>query len=115
MDILHRGTASTVVEIRERMEKAPTPNAVRTMLQILEEKGLVKRSKRGGRVFRYSPADSRKRAGLTALGHVLQTFYEGSIADALAAHLSKGKRDLSPEDAARLQELIDQATNTPKK
>ena len=84
-------------------------NAVRTLLQILEEKGHVKRRPGKGREFIFSPTVKRSRAGIRALEHVLETFYEGSIEKALTAHLVRRKEALTPEDYERMRQLIDEA------
>ena len=106
MDILYSLGKATTEEIRERMEDAPTGNAVRTLLQILEEKGHLRRTK-DGKEYTYEPTQSRARAGLKAFQHVLETFYEGSIEKALTAHLTRNQEDLTPEDFERLKQLIE--------
>ena len=108
MDILYTLGTATTEEIRERMDDAPTSNAVRTLLQILEEKGHLRRIK-DGREYTYEPTQSRARAGLKAFQHVLETFYEGSIEKALTAHLARKQEELTPEDVERLKELIEAA------
>ncbi|MCI0533934.1 MAG: BlaI/MecI/CopY family transcriptional regulator, partial [Verrucomicrobiales bacterium] len=60
MDILYSLGKATTEEIRERMEDAPTSNAVRTLLQILEEKGHLRRIK-DGKEYTYEPTQSRAR------------------------------------------------------
>ena len=108
MSVLFASTAATVAEVREAMEDPPGMNSVRTFLQILEEKGHVTR-KKSGRQFVYSPKQSRGRAGLKALGHVLDTFYGGAIDKAVAAHFTKARGKLDATEIERLQALIDEA------
>jgi hypothetical protein len=43
---------------------------------------------------------------LKALQHVLETFYEGSIESALAAHLTRNKNGLQDDELRRLMRLI---------
>ena len=109
MDVLYAMQSATSAQIRERLPEAPSGNAVRTLLQILETKGHVKRRKQQGREYLFSPIVHKSRAGIRALEHVLETFYEGSIEKALTAHLAKKKEVLSAEDFERLQRLIDDA------
>ena len=59
--------------------------AVRRMMHILEEKGRLKR-REAGREAVYLPAESKAKAGITALRRVLDTFFGGAVDDALAAH-----------------------------
>ena len=107
MDILYAKGEASVLAIQSALPEAPTPMAVRRMLQILEEKGAVVRRK-AGREFIYRPKQARKRAGSKALKHVLETFFEGSLEQALAAHLSDGKGKISDDEIARLMDLIEQ-------
>jgi predicted transcriptional regulator len=108
MDVLYALGTATTEQIREGMDDPPSGNAVRTLLQILEEKGhLIRR--RIGKEYEYSPTQSRTRAGFAALQHVLATFYEGSIEKALTAHLARKKEKLSADDLERLKRLIDAA------
>ena len=107
MDILYAKGEASVLEIQSGLPEAPTPMAVRRMLQILEEKGAIARRKQG-RGFIYRPKQARKRAGSKALKHVLETFFEGSLEQALAAHLSEGKTKMSSAEVERLMDLIEQ-------
>ena len=114
-DILHAEEKASIARIRECMESPPTANAVRALLQILEDKGEVKRTPGSGREFLFSPKESRKKAGGGALQHVLETFFEGSIEQALATHFAKNRSRLTVEDFAKLEKLIDQSKpNTDK-
>jgi BlaI family transcriptional regulator, penicillinase repressor len=113
MDILYSLQKATTEEIRQGMEDPPTGNAVRTLLQILEEKGHLRR-KRLGREYLYEPTQPRSRAGFQALQHVLATFYEGSIEKALTAHLARKREHLTKEEHDRIRQLIDKARNQEK-
>ena len=108
MDILFTNGEATILEIQSGLPEAPTPMAVRRMLQILEEKGAIARRKEG-RGFIYRPKQARKRAGSKALKHVLETFFEGSMEQALATHLSDGTgKSMSADEVTRLMNLIEQ-------
>lgn len=104
MDILFAEGEATVKRIQAKLPDAPTEMAIRRLLQILEEKGLLRRRKEGRAVV-YSPKQSRERAGVSALKHVLETFFGGQVDQALAAHLSS-KEKISPAELKRLQKLI---------
>lgn len=106
MDAVFARKRATVHEIRADLPDPPTPMAVRRMLAILQEKGHLKREKRG-REFVYLPRQSKQAAGLQALRQVLATFFDGSVGAALATHLEKPGTDLSDEDLTRLTQLID--------
>ena len=107
MDILFAKCEATVRQIQAELDEPPTVMAVRRMLHILEEKGYLKRHQ-VGRAVVYSPLESRKSAGASALKHVVDTFFSGAIDEALAAHFAR-KEEVSPEQLARLHEMIAQA------
>lgn len=107
MDILFAKSEATVRQIHDSLEDPPTVMAIRRMLHILEEKGHLKRRQLGREVV-YSPLESRKSAGASALKHVIDTFFSGAIDEALAAHFAR-KEEISPEQLARLQAMIAQA------
>jgi predicted transcriptional regulator len=105
MDVVFARGRATVHEIRTALPAPPTPMAVRRMLAILQDKGHLKREKRG-REFVYLPRQSKQAAGLKALRQVLATFFGGSVGAALASHLEKPGTELSGDDLARLTKLI---------
>ncbi len=107
MDIIFARGEATVRQIQESLEDPPTVMAVRRMLHILEEKGFLSRHKDSREVV-YSPKESRKSAGASALKHVVDTFFSGAIDEALATHFARKER-VSPEQLARLQEMISKA------
>lgn len=108
MDILYGSREATVLEIQEKLPDPPTPMAIRRMLQILEEKSQVSRRK-VGREFVYLPRQARHRAGMKALSHVIETFFGGSMEDALAAQLGRADRPFSTEELGRMATLIEEA------
>src|SRR5262249_1127921 len=95
-------------QICEGLPKAPTTMAVRRMMHILEEKGHLNRREQGREVV-YSPREAKDKAGRNALQRVLETFFAGSLEEALAAHLLSGKNKVSAEEYDRLTKLIAQA------
>lgn len=108
MDILYSAQEATVLQIQKKLPNAPTPMAIRRMLQILEEKAQISRRKEG-REFVYMPKQTRNRAGNNALAHVIETFFSGSIEDALAAHLGQPKQNYSKDELKRMSALIEEA------
>jgi predicted transcriptional regulator len=105
MDILFSLGEATATDVVERIPDAPTRTSVRTLLRILEEKGHLKHKLRG-REFVYSPTRRRERAGKSAFHRVLETFFEGSLEKAVAAHLTAPGSDVDAEELKRLSELI---------
>jgi predicted transcriptional regulator len=107
MDALFARGEATVHQIAAALPDPPTPMAVRRMLHILEEKGHLRRSGHGREVV-YAPKEGRVKAGRSAFEKVLETFFGGSLEEALAAHLVSRKDEVSHEERARLVQLIEQ-------
>lgn len=106
LDILFEMGEATVNDIQARLPEAPTPMAIRRMLQILEEdKGLVKRRKEG-RSFIYMASLKRAKAGVRMLNHVVKTFFSGSFTNALAAHLAEQKTKLELGELDEMEQAI---------
>lgn len=108
MDILFAEGEASVNRIRDRLPDPPAHTAVRTMLRILDAKGLIKRRKQGLEYI-YSPRPQRSQAGRSAMHRVVQTFFEGSFERAVGAYLSDRGANLSEDEIQRLHRMIDQA------
>src|SRR5688500_18117864 len=93
MDILFRLGRATADEVMNAMPGDPSYSTVRTQLRVLEEKGHV-RHEEHGRKYVYTPAAPRSTVRKSALRHVVETFYDGSVEKVVAALLGG--------DAARL-------------
>jgi len=110
MDILYREATATAAEVHEQLPDPPSYSAVRATLRILEEKGQVRHEQDGPRyVFR--PAVARDKAKRTAIRHLVETFFDGSLELAVATLLDESASELSEDDFARLEKLIDEAKN----
>ena len=110
MDVVYARGEASATEVWQGLPDPPSRTAVRTLLRILEEKGHVRHTKRG-REFLYRPTRPRRRAGRSALQGVLETFFDGSLEKAVAAHLSDPGAEISPEELKRLAQLIREARN----
>jgi predicted transcriptional regulator len=108
MDILYRLGEATVAEVIEQLAEPPSYSAVRSTLRILEEKGHVEHRVDGPR-YVYVPAVGRERARRAALDHVVDTFFEGSAEQALAALLRRSDLELSEAQIERLARAIRRA------
>ena len=108
MDIVYAHGEASVNQVWEELPTPPSRTATRTLVRILEDKGHL-RHRKEGREFIYRPTQPRQRAGLTALNRVLETFYNGSLEEAVAARLFEGPAQLSDEQLRRLDNLIKQA------
>jgi len=108
LDVLFRRKEATASEIQAEIPDAPGYSAVRALLRILEEKGHVRHREDGPR-YVYLPVVEAEAARRSALRHVLDTFFEGSAAGAMAALLGEDGGKLSPEELARMEALIAKA------
>ena len=105
MDVIFARGEATAADVHAALPEPPSYSAVRAMLRILEDKGAIKHREDGPRYI-YLPTESREKASRSALKRVVQTFFDGSLADAVAA-LVDAKVD--PAELARIEEIIRQA------
>lgn len=108
MNVIYEQGKATAIEVHASLPDAPSPTAVRTTLGILVRKGWLKHSKEG-RQFVYRPARSGSREARKAFQSLLTTFFDGSIEEAVAAHLANPRATVSDEELARLEDLIREA------
>jgi predicted transcriptional regulator len=108
MDAVFALGEATVKQVVESIPSPPTPMAVRRMMHILEEKGHLRRRESGREVV-YLPRQTKGKAGRLAFEQVLETFFGGSLEEALAAHLHSRKDQVSDDERQRLIALIEQA------
>ena len=106
MEILHRRRRATVDEIRTELPDAPGPSAVRKLLDIMLDRGLLAREYDGPR-FVYFPAVKPEAAGRSALKQLVRTFFNDSPGSAVAALLES--TPLSPAEYRHLSDLLKRA------
>jgi BlaI family transcriptional regulator, penicillinase repressor len=87
MDLLFRLGRATTAEVREGLTDAPSYSGVRALLRILERKGHV-RHEVEGRAYVFIPVIRRDAARQAAITHLLETFFDGSVDQAVAALLA---------------------------
>jgi predicted transcriptional regulator len=108
MDALHQRGRASAAELQAAMPEAPSYSTVRALLRILEEKGHIKHLRDGAR-YMYQPRGSRETARRSALKRVVATFFQGSVAQAVAALLESADTRLSDAELHELQQTIEQA------
>jgi len=104
---------ASVSEILAKLPDPPSYSAVRTMVRLLESKGLLKHRPNGTR-YVYRAAHSRDAAMRQAVRHLMQTFFAGSATDTVAAILHPSVAKLTDDDIQRLEGLIQEARNKGK-
>jgi predicted transcriptional regulator len=108
MAALYKLGKASAAQIHAEIPDPPSLTAVRTLLTILENKGHLKHSSDGTR-YLYEPKVARGEMGRRAITGLLQTFYDNSVSDAVAAMLSRDDARLSREELDRLARLIAKA------
>jgi BlaI family transcriptional regulator, penicillinase repressor len=108
MDILYRRGRATAAEVMEELPGSPSYSTVRTQLRVLETKGHVRHDEEGLR-YVYIPALPRHAARKSAVRHLIETFFEGSTAKAVAALLGGDASRLTDEELERIATLIERA------
>ena len=108
MDALYRLGRATAAEIVQEMPGAPGNSTVRTQLRVLETKGHVRHEEHGLR-YVYVPTVPRHSARRSALRHLVDTFFDGSSAKAVAALLGGEASKVSDDDLDRIAEIVEGA------
>lgn len=106
MSVLWAAGSGTVSEVREALDQRLGYTSVLKMLQILEEKGMV-RHEQEGRAYRYFPLVEQGEAGGRALGRIVDKIFQGSAELALARLVSG--RTLDADEVERMKALLDEA------
>lgn len=106
MDILHELQQGTAAQIQKRMDAPPSNGAIRSVLRILVQKGHLRVEQDGPR-YVYSPTEPLGDARRSAVGHLLHTFFGGSVQGVIATLLEDTK--LTEEEQVRIKTMIDQA------
>lgn len=110
MDVLFQKGSATAREVWSALGETRTYSTVRKLLSILEEKGHVDH-KTEGTAFVYSPKIEREAAASSAIGRLVDTFFQGSVAGAVSSLLGDSGHKLSPEELDRIGKLIEDAKN----
>jgi predicted transcriptional regulator len=108
MDILYRRGRATAGEVMAELTGDPSYSTVRTQLRVLEEKGHVHHEEHGLR-YVYMPAVPRHAARKSALRHLVDTFFDGSSEQAVAALLGGEATRLTDNDLKRIADLVTKA------
>jgi predicted transcriptional regulator len=108
MDIIYQRGQATAAEVLQNLPNPPGYSAVRAMLRLLEEKGYLKHEQDGPR-YLFKPTLARDKARKSAMKQMLETFFDGSTEQAVAALLNLSKSKLGKEELDRLSRMIETA------
>ncbi|MGD0666055.1 MAG: BlaI/MecI/CopY family transcriptional regulator [Bryobacteraceae bacterium] len=108
IEILYERGKASAAEVRQAMPDAPGYSAVRALLGVLEQKGHVRHEEQGLK-YVYLPVVARNKAKLSAVKHVMDTFFAGSPEQIVAALLDVSAARLTREELDRIAAMIEQA------
>lgn len=108
MDLIYRHGESSARDIWKALPEQPSYGSVRKHLQILVSKGHLKQRPKG-RSLLYSAVRPRTRAARSALNRLLDTFYNGSVEEAVSGMLNLKDQKLSADELDRIAQLVAQA------
>ena len=108
MDILYRRGRATASDVMGDLPGEPSYSTVRTQLRVLEGKRHVRHEEDGVR-YVYVPATPRRAARKSALRHLVDTFFDGSAEQTVAALLGGEGARLSEEELDRIAKLVTKA------
>jgi len=105
MDAVYSLGKATVKEVVEGMKDPPSAMAVRRTMHILVEKGFLKGHKRSKEVV-YAPRKSKASVGRDAMKRVIETFFDGSVTEALSVCFNNQEKPVDIEEREKLIALI---------
>lgn len=106
IEIIYRRGRATAAEVRGDLPDHPSYSSVRGMLRHLEGKGYLHHERDGLR-YVYLPTSSTKDVRASALSHVVRTFFDGSMASAVATLFES--KPLTREEHEQLSRLLNEA------
>lgn len=108
MDTLYQLGRATAAELVKALPGEPSDSTVRTQLRVLEAKGHVRHEEEGLR-YVYLPVVPRRVVRKSALKHLVNTFFDGSVEKVVAALLGPDGGRLSDEELNRIAEIVAKA------
>lgn len=108
IEVIYRLGKASAVDVVDDLPGEPNNATIRTILNVLEDKGFLRHETVKGRYI-YYPTIPLQQARRTALNQVLETFFKGSEASAVISILKKSDSNLSSDDAEMILDLINKS------
>ncbi len=108
MDILYQLGRATAAEVGKALPGEPSDSTVRTQLRVLEAKGHIRHEEEGLR-YVYLPVVPRRGVSKSALKHLVNTFFDGSVEKVVAALLGPDGSRLSDDELNRIAAIVAKA------
>jgi BlaI family transcriptional regulator, penicillinase repressor len=108
LNILWHKDTATVREVHEELSKSKDVGYTTTLklMQIMHEKGLVKRDE-SMRTHVYQPGVNREKTQKHLLDKMIDSLFGGSSTQLVLQALGSGEQKVSAEELAQIQTLID--------
>jgi len=108
MEIVYQKGEITASELGKILPDSLSNPTLRTQLRVLERKGHIKHKEKGLR-YVYYPVQKIEKVKKLALEHLIETFFNGSPSNVVAAILDNAETKLTPEEFERVARLIKDA------
>ena len=108
MDLLYQLGRGTAAGLMKALPGEPSDSTVRTQLRVLEAKGHVRHEEEGTK-YVYFPVVPRRVVRKSALKHVVDTFFDGSVEKVVAALLGPDGGRLDDKELDRIAYLVARA------
>ena len=107
MEIVYAQGSATSAEVLDALQDPPSYSAVRALMRILAEKGLLK-YRRVGLKYVFEPVVAVGRMRDSALSRLMQSLFNNSPVSVVAALLGSSELKISAEELSQLKALIAQ-------
>jgi BlaI family transcriptional regulator, penicillinase repressor len=114
MEAIYKKKQASVYEVLKSIPNPPSYSAVRATLNILIGKGLLVH-RREGRRYIYSPTIPHRQARQSALKQLLQTYFNNSVEEVVAALIQVDRNGLTENEYEKLIALIENAREEEKR
>jgi predicted transcriptional regulator len=108
MEVVYREKNVSAKQVWKYIPDFPSYSAVRSVLTILERKGMLTHTVEGKK-FIYSPAVEHRKVVFSATKQLLRTYFDDSLDKAVAAMLEIHGEDMTEDDFKRLSKIIARA------
>lgn len=105
MEIVYRRKEVSAQDVWREIPDFPSYSAVRSVLSILEHKGLLTHSV-NGKKYVYFPTIAHETAVHSAVKQLLATFFDNSLEKAVTTMLEIHEHDMTQDDFERLAAVI---------
>lgn len=108
MDIIFRRKKASARDVWADLGEVRSYSTIRKTLSILEEKGYVTYEKQGAANI-YQACLSREKAASSMIDRLIDTFFQGSVEQAVSGLLGHNGKSLNEEELERIEQLIAEA------